>query len=1223
MFQLRKIGILFILLCTVRYSIFSQCEILGKRNVCVGSLNSFSLNTTGAVVSYSWDFGNGNTSTQTQPGAVYNSTGKYIVSCTVVYSGGATCTDTFSLEAYSNPKANLILNKKVNYCYFNQSVFLLDSSKPAKTGQTIASTLIVWGDGNFSKDSTWNGNDTFFHNYTDTGKYLINYEVTDIVGCKDVGQISSVRILADVKAYLDLTRQYYYCDSSTIQVQNKTDTGFWGGAFYEFTFNKKRKVSANQFVEFWNHTSYNINDSIEIKLDVTSKHGCKSTYIKNVKILADSFHAKAAITDTVFCFSQKTGILLLANQVEGAEYLWHLDDGGTITTTDSAYNFIPSKYLQKLGYTYVTLEIKRGQCSKFSKKLKIYAKGFIPRIISFYTEQCTPDSQVYVLDSTRFSNPSKVYRIWNFGDAVSTQCTSWRKQNIQPSPNCNFSRDIWEKHKYSSVGLYTIKLYQYDTVSGCESETPIDVTIQVCRAIKKPISICVGSKFLEQISGTISPIKFKFPKDTAWRKYGSFLTNDDTGIHGLYLIYPVYHPVLAGQKKDSLFGYRNPKKYDTLYYDSFVKVISASQLVFKLEKFSDCNECTWKLKFKDGRLSIPGELAVYLNTLSNVKLIYNKTIDNNNGFDSLIIKTLKNTSNSIKVNFWSSSGCVSEYNFDLFCGVMIFPNFEGAKCIGQNFCYKPNANVYGKYVDYWSDNNPEGTLHWKINGADSGSGFKKCFFPKKAELFLMEITATDKFGCTAKLIDSVDVGKITAHIKKFPEPLICNEIAQFFDSSISLSTKDTIKRFYWSFGDTTRVATISNPYHFFGSGGTFQIKHWVETKYKCRDTVSKTIQILGPTVHFDIITDTVGCSPLKITFKNNSKKCSQFLWLFKDSANNTFTTGKDSNVNFTYIKPGRYYPQLYGSDTFYSPYTGKNYVCSAIFPDPILHRDSNRSIWVWPTIKLKIWGADSLCTNDSATFYTNSNLYLDSFVWNFDNTKTIQNTAAKLSVGQRYSAAGKYFIELNGILNPQYKPACIVGDKKEIVILDIAADFEIDDKKSPKILFNNKSNANAINFYWDFGDPNSGSNNYSAQKNPEHVYPSEEGTYTVCLVAENELGCLDTVCKEISIKLDSNYLRIANVFTPVNPDQLNDDFDIIIFGETFYHLKIFNRWGEKVFEQIKDEAQNSGKNWNGKVMNTGAECPEGAYFYDFTYSFSPKGKNKKNVKGPLYLIRKN
>jgi gliding motility-associated-like protein len=94
-------------------------------------------------------------------------------------------------------------------------------------------------------------------------------------------------------------------------------------------------------------------------------------------------------------------------------------------------------------------------------------------------------------------------------------------------------------------------------------------------------------------------------------------------------------------------------------------------------------------------------------------------------------------------------------------------------------------------------------------------------------------------------------------------------------------------------------------------------------------------------------------------------------------------------------------------------------------------------------------------------------------------------------------------------------------------------------------------------------------------------------------------------------------INIPNVFTP-NGDGINDAFDISIVGQSLYDLKIYNRWGGKVFEGTKDGKNNDGINWNGTTYNEGNENGEGVYYYIFKYKFS---EGEKSVHGSITLIR--
>lgn len=69
----------------------------------------------------------------------------------------------------------------------------------------------------------------------------------------------------------------------------------------------------------------------------------------------------------------------------------------------------------------------------------------------------------------------------------------------------------------------------------------------------------------------------------------------------------------------------------------------------------------------------------------------------------------------------------------------------------------------------------------------------------------------------------------------------------------------------------------------------------------------------------------------------------------------------------------------------------------------------------------------------------------------------------------------------------------------------------------------------------------------------------------------------------------SLYLYVPNAFTP-NDDGLNDSFGALGYGVKDYHLIIYNRWGQLIFES---EEQN--KQWDGTYH--GVKAPIGSYVY--------------------------
>jgi gliding motility-associated-like protein len=93
------------------------------------------------------------------------------------------------------------------------------------------------------------------------------------------------------------------------------------------------------------------------------------------------------------------------------------------------------------------------------------------------------------------------------------------------------------------------------------------------------------------------------------------------------------------------------------------------------------------------------------------------------------------------------------------------------------------------------------------------------------------------------------------------------------------------------------------------------------------------------------------------------------------------------------------------------------------------------------------------------------------------------------------------------------------------------------------------------------------------------------------------------------------HIFVPNVFTP-NNDPYNEGFYIDIVGEQAYDLHIYNRWGQPVFHSDSDKLR-----WNGRLFNTGADCPEGTYYYMFHYRWARRDTDRKKVNGVVQLIR--
>ncbi len=139
-------------------------------------------------------------------------------------------------------------------------------------------------------------------------------------------------------------------------------------------------------------------------------------------------------------------------------------------------------------------------------------------------------------------------------------------------------------------------------------------------------------------------------------------------------------------------------------------------------------------------------------------------------------------------------------------------------------------------------------------------------------------------------------------------------------------------------------------------------------------------------------------------------------------------------------------------------------------------------------------------------------------------------------------------------------------------------------------------------YYWTFGN---GSTSDSAFPYEQFLIP---GNYIVTQWVVSAAGCRDSISDTILVK---QWIFIPNVFTP-NNDGINDVFHVTMAGAKSYHIEIFNRWGEQVFN-----ANDPNIDWNGRSP-AGVRESDGIYYYQIIAT-DYTGKNY-NLDGYVQII---
>ena len=146
--------------------------------------------------------------------------------------------------------------------------------------------------------------------------------------------------------------------------------------------------------------------------------------------------------------------------------------------------------------------------------------------------------------------------------------------------------------------------------------------------------------------------------------------------------------------------------------------------------------------------------------------------------------------------------------------------------------------------------------------------------------------------------------------------------------------------------------------------------------------------------------------------------------------------------------------------------------------------------------------------------------------------------------------------------------------------------------------------AYAVSWKWVFGE---GDTLYD--QNVTHYFP-EIGEFPVKLMIENISGCKDETQQTIVI----NPFWLPNAFTP-NGDGRNEVFFDPGFAMDYsgFNLRIFNRWGQMLFQ-----SDSPSKPWDGS-NGKGDLAPQGTYVY--TLSVTNKGGKRHDFNGTITLLR--
>ena len=129
-----------------------------------------------------------------------------------------------------------------------------------------------------------------------------------------------------------------------------------------------------------------------------------------------------------------------------------------------------------------------------------------------------------------------------------------------------------------------------------------------------------------------------------------------------------------------------------------------------------------------------------------------------------------------------------------------------------------------------------------------------------------------------------------------------------------------------------------------------------------------------------------------------------------------------------------------------------------------------------------------------------------------------------------------------------------------VKVVHPTANFEVltDDPMEDLLVSFQNTSTGSVAWVWDFG------NGLTSTDNSPNTTYSPWGYYDITLIAYSDIGCTDTITKQIYIKPEY-YFYAPNAFTP-NGNRQNEYYSVSVIGGIDFQFQIFNRWGELIYQ---------------------------------------------------------
>lgn len=1113
---------------------------------CVPFTKSFScsVSTVDSVISYFWDFGDGSSSTDAAPLHTYTTQGIFAVKLIIGTSGG--CSDTII-------KSRAIITNTRPVASFS-----------ATPRDACAKTLISFTDetGNASKwlwdfgDGTTSMTQNPIHLFNDTGYFSIQLIAWN-GGCPDtIKQNQFVHINAPIARFT----QSFNCATSL----ERTFTNISVGAD-EWHWNFGDSTSSDQYSPVHSYTLPGIyNVSLLVKNNTT---GCDYRTEKTIQVL--NVKAQFVASDTIICKGNKITFNTNLSLSDVRSFSWDFGDGssGDSTTSTTATHL----YTKTGNFTIRLITTDLLGCKDtLTKPAYIRINGPTAKFTPSAPGSCL-NSLVTFNDASTTDNIHAIQTwTWNYGDGNTSILTSAPFQ-----------------HRYNMPGAYNVKLTVTDN-AGCADS----INIAAPFIISKP-----AAKFtaLDPISCPSKTVRFS---DQSTGPGLGYLWNFGDGITDS-VQNPLHNYLTDGQFTVKLLIKDIYGCTDSISKTSVISVVTPVANFLMSDSFSIC----------------PPLIVQFTNLSKNA---VSQSWDFGDGTSANILNPSHFYSYpgiyTITLTVTAKGGCIDVLKKDIIV--------KGPK---GTFTYNPKTGCVPLKINFSAKTEDRISFIWDYNDGSTVSTTDSVlsYSYSNPGIYVPKMILIDANGCQVPIRgkDTIDVSYVSAIFDFVSKPYCDSANVSFVNNSAS---NDIITGYTWHLGDGS-ISTLQNPQHQYLSTGIYYPRLTVNTLRGCRDSMISPVPVKVVASPKTNLTSTAnGCTPVSITFKGlvTSPDTSALKW------NWTFGNGNISTIQNPLVQlyntAGQYNVKLAvtnssgctdthsklveayliptvsaGKDTTicnkkgivlqatgaagytWSPAAGLSCISCAT---PVATPDSARKYIVkgttvhgcsaTDTILVKVKYPFKIIYSKTDTICKGQNIKLfadgaDRFQWSPGtglNSATSAVPIARPDTSTKYRVIGfddrSCFSDTGFVFVKVYPiPTVDAGEDKTINIgqsLDLVPEISAD---VSEVIWSPTGNIFR--------------NNYPAIS----VKPNQNTDYTV--EVKNKGGCSARDNITVHVICNGANVFIPNTFSP-NGDGANDIF--YPRGTGLFKVKslrLFNRWGEMIFERTNFDANNPSLGWDG------------------------------------------